>query len=133
MKEYIVDACIFTGFVAGESSAPIFASYLDLAFGGEIQLLATTVNLGEFYYSASRYAPESKVKEFIEDLEKFNLIIFNPTYQDCIEAAQIKVKGGVSYFDCFNLVLAKKHPKATILTIDSEYKRFIKDYKIKFL
>jgi len=134
MEEYIVDACIFTGFLANERVAPIFARYLDLAFNSEIQLLATTVNIGEFYYSSCRYVAENKVAQFLNELEKeYNLEIINPDYKDCLTAAKIKTGGGLSYFDCFNLVLAKKYPKATILTLDTEYKKFAKEYKIEFL
>ena len=134
MQEFIVDACILTGFVAGEKSGTIFAQYLDRAFEGEILLLANTVNLGEFYYSCCKYEGEAIVETFLDQLRvDFNLKIITPTYDDCLESAKYKAKGGIAYFDCFNLVLAKKYPKATILTLDSEYKKFAKEFKIKFL
>jgi predicted nucleic acid-binding protein len=50
-----------------------------------------------------------------------------------ISAAKYKTLGGIAYFDCFNLVLAKKFPKAEILTLDREYEKFSKDFKIQFL
>lgn len=134
MKEYIVDSCIFTGFLASEDSAEKFADILDQAFEGKAQLIATTVNLGEVYFSACRYVKAETVKQFLNDLrQKYSLKIVTPNYEDCLEAARIKTQGGVSYFDCFNLVLAKKLPKAEVLTLDKEYQKFANDYQLRFL
>lgn len=134
MKEYIVDACVLLGFLKNEKSASVFAEYLDKAFENQIQLIANSVNLGEFYFAACRYMDSNVVDEFLQDLEiKHSLKIYNPTYQDCLESAKIKALGGIAYFDCFNLVLAKKHPKAEILTLDKEYQKFASDHSIKFL
>jgi predicted nucleic acid-binding protein len=134
MKEYIVDACVFTGYLAGEKSGLEFIHYLDKAFNGEIKLIANTVNLGEVYYSSCKYKIAEQVEEFLNEIDaNFNLDIYSPTYSDCIEAGKYKALGGIAYFDCFNLVLAKKYPNAEILTLDGEYKKFEKDFKIKFL
>lgn len=134
MKEFIVDSCVFVGFIASEKSAPVFAQYLDKAFDNKIRLLATSVNMGEVYFSACRYLEKEIVEEFLFDLkEKYLLEIITPSYEDCLAAARFKTQGGVSYFDCFNLVLASQRPKTEILTLDSEYTIFQKDFKIKFL
>ena len=134
MKEYIVDACVLVGFLKNEKSASIFVEYLDKSFENQAQLIANSVNLGEFYFSASRYVNSNIVDEFLQDLEiKYSLKIYNPTYQDCLESAKIKATGGIAYFDCFNLVVAKKYPKAQILTLDKEYKKFENEYNINFL
>lgn len=90
--------------------------------------------LGEVYYSACKYSGTTEVGKFLTDLESnFNLKIINPDYLDCLEAAKYKASCGIAYFDCFNLVLAKKYPKATILTLDTEYKKFAKEFKIEIL
>lgn len=134
MKQYIVDACVFTAFIANEKTAPIVAKYLDQAFEAQIEIIANTVNLGEVYYSGCKYKATNQVENFLEDLSSsFNLKIINPDYKDCLEAAKYKTRGGIAYFDCFNLVLAKKYPKAVILTLDTEYKKFAKEFKIEFL
>lgn len=134
MDTYIVDACVLVGFIAGEPSASKFAQILDLAFENQLSLVANSVNIGEFYYATTKYKPSNSIDSLLESLATvYNMEIYNPTYQDCIDAAKIKATGGIAYFDCFNLVLAKKVLGSTILTLDKEYRKFENEYLIKFI
>jgi predicted nucleic acid-binding protein len=134
MKEYIVDACIIVAFLFQEKSFVDIEKILNAGFEGECKFIMSPVVIGEAYFSVRRKIPEAEVDNFFDDFAKnYNLEIVLENYADCIAAAKIKARGGLSYFDCFNLVLAKKYPKATILTLDTEYKKFAKEYKIEFL
>lgn len=134
MKQYIVDACVLIGYLKKEPVFDKVKEILRQAFDEECSLIMSSVVVGETYFSACRYANPTYVENFLSQLpETYGLQEFPPSALDCLEAAKYKTLGGIAYFDCFNLVLAKKYPKATILTLDTEYKKFEKDFKIEFL
>ena len=134
MKEYIVDSCAIVAFMFREKALEEVKNILNLGFEDKVKLIFSSVIMSEIYFSCSRKIPQKEVESFLEDLRlNYNSEIIMPSYTDCIEAGKYKVLGEIAYSDCFNLVLAKKYPNAEILTLDSEYKKFQNDFKIKFL
>ena len=134
MKEYIVDSCIFVAFLFKEKSFLAVEEILNRAFAGEIKLIVSPIILGEIYFTAVRQIPKIEVSEFLEDIKQnYNLEITTISFADCMAAAEYKTSGEIAYFDCFNLVLAQKYPKAEILTLDSEYQKFAQEFNVRFL
>jgi predicted nucleic acid-binding protein len=86
-----------------------------------LKILLNKLNLMEFSYFLIREGCESEIKEFLEELLRFNV-----EYDDkiLVESAKMKFKFSkekLSFIDCIGYNLAKKHG-AKFLTGDEKFK-----------
>ncbi len=132
-KEYILDACSLICFLNGDKQANKMEKILNQAFNSQLNLHISNLILGEVYFVGCRYRNEKIVSSFIDDLVNiYDLQIHTHSTADCINAAKLKNRGGIAYIDCFNLILSNKL-SLPILTLDHEYKKFEKEFKVEFL
>jgi predicted nucleic acid-binding protein len=95
-------------------------------------LFMTAVNLGEVWYCSARARSESVADERVSDVMKLGVEVVPADWGLSRHAAQFKVRGGLSYADCFALALAKIK-KAELVTGDAEFKVFEGDVRMRWV
>lgn len=95
-------------------------------------LLMTAVNLGEIWYISARAKSESVADKRVSDVLKLGVEVISADWALTRQAAQYKVRGKISYADCFALALAKTR-KGELVTGDAEFEPFDGEVKILWL
>lgn len=133
MKKILLDACSLLSFLLDEKEADQIENLIKKASQGDIKLYMSLINYGEVCITIDKVFTEPKSFE-IKELIKNNLSIQILNLDvDIIEtAAKIKSKGGLAYPDAIALVTSQNY-NLTLLTKDSEFKKFSKDFDILFL
>jgi predicted nucleic acid-binding protein len=129
---YLLDSCALISYILGESEAE---KMKDLLFDSKNSFFLNYVNYGEVLFVLGKNGLKKEKLEIIkENLKSFLDIKFLSTDDfDTIEmAADYKIDGGLSYFDALILACSNKH-NLTIITKDSEFKKFTSKFKILFL
>jgi ribonuclease VapC len=92
-------------------------------------LLMTSVNYGEVYYSVLRECGQAKAEDIDRIIDTFPIDIVEVDKDLAREASKIKAVKKMSYADCMAAALAKLH-KAEVITGDKEFKEVEKEIKI---
>ncbi len=129
---YIFDSWALLAFFKKEPCYQKVETLLRLAEKGKAGLFIPLINWGEIYYITLRNFGSQKAGEIEELIEELPIQIVPITRELVKLAAFQKAKGGLSFADCFVLVVAKKI-KAKIITGDPEFKKFEKEIKICWL
>jgi predicted nucleic acid-binding protein len=87
-----------------------------------VSLLITTVNLGEVWYSLARAYSEKQADQALDQLLQTGVEVVPADWDLTYQAARLKVRGSISYADCFAVALAKSK-KAEVVTGDKEFKQ----------
>jgi predicted nucleic acid-binding protein len=94
-----------------------------------VTLLITTVNLGEAWYSLARAYSEKQADQALAQLLQMGVEVVPADWELTYQAAHFKVRGNISYADCFAVALAKAR-KAEVVTGDKEFKQVEGDVKM---
>ena len=105
-----------------------------LARGAETgqNLLMTSVNWGEVFYTTLRERGETEAEQVLRLLETFPIEVVAVDRPIAKQAGRYKAGGKISYADCFAAALAKLH-HAELLTGDKEFKQVEGDIKIRWI
>jgi predicted nucleic acid-binding protein len=99
---------------------------LDLENQGENYVCS--INYAEVIYVLMRRKNLSfkEVRTILSDLP---LEVLHPTEEEVYKAAELKATGGISFPDCFGIILARKN-KATLVVKDKEFNLFKNTVKL---
>jgi predicted nucleic acid-binding protein len=129
---YLLDSCALIAYFLGEKEGEVVKNILN---DSNNSFYLNYVNYGEILFSLGKKGYNLDLLEEIQENLKFYLRIHFISTDDfkIVElAAKYKIDGGLSYFDA--LILANSQAEnLTILTKDSEFEKFTKDFKIQIL
>jgi predicted nucleic acid-binding protein len=94
-----------------------------------IALMMTAVNLGEVWYSLARAYSEKQADQALAQLLQMGVEVVPADWDLAYQSARLKVRGGISYADCFAVALAKSR-KAEVVTGDTEFRQVEGEVKI---
>ena len=132
MAAKVLDAYALMAFFEDEPGADVVRNLILKAEESGANLLMTVVNLGEVWYSIARTASPEIADQYIQDIEGMAIEIVDADWALTHQAAAFKVKGNISYGDCFAASLAKIR-KAELITGDKEFKPLDGEIKISWL
>jgi predicted nucleic acid-binding protein len=132
-KPLILDSWAVVAFIeAEEPAAEKMEALIAEARENATPLLITSVNLGEVWYSLARAYSEARADESVAHLLQLGVEVVVADWDLAYQAAKFKVKGNISYADCFAAALAKQH-QAELVTGDREFKQVENEVKLLWL
>jgi|688.fasta_scaffold218791_3 predicted nucleic acid-binding protein len=129
---YILDSCALISYILGEEEA---LKVKDLLSDSSHIFYLNYVNYGEVIFTLGKKGlSEQILSQTKENLKSYLGLEFLKTddFEIIETAAKYKIGGGLSYFDALILANSLKHG-LKIITKDSEFKKFSKEFDILFL
>ena len=120
-RRFVVDAQPFVGAFKGEPIRPIVARIVAEALEGRFDLRVTSVNAGEIVYGVERYLGAESGHEALERIQDW-LDVVPVDLELAVRAGWFKLRGGISYADCFAAALAHRDG-VPLITGDQEFHR----------
>ena len=121
MPTKVLDSYALMAFFEDEPGADFVKGLIQKAVDNDTNLLMSIINLGEVWYSIARTNSSEIADQYIEEIKGMGIEIVDLDWTLTRQAAVFKVKGNISYADCFAAALAK-HRKAELVTGDKEFK-----------
>ena len=131
-KSIVLDSWAIMAYLEDEQSAERVAEIIADAHDDGVPLMMTVVNAGEIWYIIARRTNPSEADRAIRMLQEIGIKFIDADWPLSRIAAGFKVKGNISFADCFAATLAKQQ-KATLVTGDVEFKRLESDIAIDWL
>jgi ribonuclease VapC len=129
----VLDSWAVVAFIeAEEPAAEKMEALFAEAHEGDTPLLISAVNLGEVWYSLARAYSEGEADRSVARVLHLGVEVVEVDWALAKQAAAFKVKGNISYADCFAAALAKQH-KAELVTGDKEFRQVENAVKILWL
>ena len=132
MASKVLDSYALMAFFEDESGADLVRELILKAEENKTNLLMSVVNLGEVWYSIARTNSPEVADQYIGEIRGMAIEIVDADWQLTRQAAAFKVKGNISYGDCFAAALAKAK-KAELVTGDKEFRYLEEQIKIQWL
>lgn len=132
MPTYILDSNALVAYFQKEKNWQKVQTILAMGLTGQVKILMSSINFGEYLYAIHSKVSEKEYKNNIKRFEALEINLINPDVEQVHQAVEFKNRGGIAYCDCFVLALAKKH-EAVIVTGDQEFKKFEKEFRIDWL
>lgn len=132
MKTLVLDSHPLIKYFERDDGWEEIAEILQQASEGKCDLLLCVVNWGELYYITHREYGEEYAQKVLHALRQMPVDIREVNEEIALEAARLKVPGGLSYADCFAAALAKKK-KCELVTGDREFKQVEGQIKIRWI
>lgn len=121
-KTLVLDSWAIMAYLEDEPAAERIANIISDAHDDAVPLLMSVVNAGEVWYIIARRASPAEADRAIRLLQEIGIKFIDADWPLTKIAAGFKVKGNISYADCFAAAVAK-HNKAALLTGDSEFEQ----------
>lgn len=131
-RSIVLDSWAIMAYLEGEPAAERVAEIIADSHEDGIPLLMTVVNAGEVWYIISRRTNAAEADRTIKLLQEIGIKFVDADWPLTKIAAGFKVKGNVSYADCYAAALAKQN-KATLITGDREFKQLDDEISIVWL
>ena len=128
----VLDAWAIMAYLEDEPPAEKIGILIADALEQNIPILMTVVNVGEVWYSVARRRSARDADQALRWLDEIGIDPVNADITLSRSAARYKVKGGISYADCFAAALAKQ-TNATLVTGDPEFKQLENEIAIEWL
>lgn len=128
-KTIILDAWAVMAYLEDESAAEKIADIIADAHDDQIPVLMSIINVGEVWYIIARETSTAEADQALKELMQLGIEFVNADWNLTNEAARFKLKGKMSYADCFAAALAKQR-KAHLVTGDKEFKQIERDISI---
>ncbi len=119
-------------YLEDEPSAERIADIISDAHDNGVPLMMSVVNAGEVSYIVARRTTAAEADRTIALLQQIGIKFIEADWPLTKIAAGFKVKGNISYADCYATALAK-HNNATLITGDREFKQLEKEITINWL
>ena len=132
MATKVLDAYALMAFFEDEPGADFVRGLILKAEEDGINLLMSVVNLGEVWYSIARTNSSETADQYVSEIQGMAIEIAEADWKLTHQAATFKVKGNISYGDCFAAALAKER-KAELVTGDKEFKVLQNEIKISWI
>jgi len=131
-KIIVFDSYALLCFFKKESGYEEVKKLLNDAENKELELLLSTVNLTEIYYSISREFGENRANEVLTLIDSLCITIVNVDMELAVVAARIKSIYTIAIGDCFAIGLAKLN-HAKVITGDPEFKQIQNEVEVIWL
>ena len=132
MATKVLDSYALMAFFEDEPGADFVRGLIHKAVESDTNLLMSVVNLGEVWYSIARTNSPEIADQYVHEIKGMGIEIVEVDWTLTRQAAAFKVKGNISYGDCFAAALAKLK-KAELVTGDKEFKSLDGEIKISWL
>lgn len=120
-SRYVVDAQPIVGFIKRERHWERVAQAIAEATAGRVSLRLTTVNAGEVVLGVERALGPQAAHRTLEAIQAWSEIVA-VDLELASRAAWFKLRGGISYADCFAAALAHRDG-IPLITGDPEFHR----------
>ena len=131
-KALVLDSWSILAYLEDEPAGQQVADLIADAHESDTPLMMTVVNAGESWYITARETSEDAADRTIMELTQLGIQFFDADLKLAREAARFKVKGKMSFADCFAAALAKEN-KADLVTGDPEFKQVESEVRIHWL
>ena len=131
-KALVLDSWSILAYLEDEPAGQQVADLIADAHETGTPLMMTVVNAGEIWYITARETSEAEADRTLIELEQLGIQFFDADLKLAHEAAKFKVKGKMSFADCFAAALAKEN-RADLVTGDLEFKQVESEIKIHWL
>ena len=118
---YVLDAHPIVGSYRGEPFRPTVQGLIEQARRGSIEFRLTSVNAGEIVYGVERGLGRAAAEDVLLDIQIWSQIVV-ADLELSLRAGWMKLRGGISYADCFAAALAHREG-IPLITGDSEFRR----------
>ena len=116
----ILDTYALIAFFEDEPGADFVRGLLLEAESGSLELAMCVVNLGEVWYTIARVVSPEQADTIIEEIQGISIEIVDADWELTQQAAIYKLRGGLSYADCYAAALGKLR-QAEVVTGDPEF------------
>jgi predicted nucleic acid-binding protein len=131
-RNIVLDSWPVIAYLQGEGPAKHVIDIIADAHDRGESLAMSTVNAGEVWYIVAKRSGPNEADRAIDLLRSLGIRIIDVEWVTTRIAAGYKMKGGISYADCFAAALAKQH-NATLITGDLEFKQLEHQIAIQWL
>lgn len=128
----VLDSYALLSFFQDELGADSIREMILKAADGKLNLAMCTINLGEVWYSVARKYSIEVADRYIREIQAMPIEIVDADWELTKQASIFKMKGGVSYADCYVAALAKIR-NGEVVTGDKEFKILEKEIKVTWL
>lgn len=131
-KAIVLDSWAVMAYLEDEPAAEKIANMIADAHDDDIPLLMTVVNAGEVWYIVARRRSSSDADRALQWLSEIGIRLVEVDWPLVKIAASFKVKGNISYADCFAAALARHH-RAHLITGDHEFRQVENEIQIRWV
>jgi predicted nucleic acid-binding protein len=131
-KSIVLDSWAVLAYLGGEAAGQEVADLITNAHEHRTPMAMSVVNAGEVWYILAREISEAKADSAINDLIGLGIEFADVDWPLTRTAGIFKVRGKMSYADCFAAALAKQR-KADLVTGDKEFKQVESEVNIHWL
>jgi len=131
-KAIVLDSWAVMAFLQDEPAAEEVADTLADAQENGVPVGMTVVNAGEVWYIVARRTSAAEADRTLRLIEEIGVRLVDVDAGLTRIAAGYKVKGKISFADCYAAALTK-HLKATLVTGDAEFKQLEDEISILWL
>ncbi len=128
---FVIDAQPIVGAIRQEAIQPIVDRIVADSVSGRIRLRLTTVNAGEVVYGVERVLGAASGHRALGQIQEWTEIVA-VDLELAARAGWIKLRGGISYADCFAAALAHRDG-VPVITGDPEFRRIEDIVRIAWL
>jgi predicted nucleic acid-binding protein len=128
----VLDAQALIAFLEHEPGTLTLVSLLTRATDGTVELSTTTVNAGEVLLTTERRRGAQAAFDTLDLLQALPIDIVPVDLELASRAAWFKLRGGLSYADCYAAALAHRDG-VPVLTADREFERVADTIDIAWL
>ena len=118
----VLDTYALIAFFEDEPGADFVRSLLLEAESGSLKLAMCAVNLGELWYIIARADSPAQADALVEEIQGLSIEIVDADWKLTYRAAIFKLKGGLSYADCYTAALGQLR-QAEVITGDPEFQK----------
>lgn len=131
-KAIVLDSWAVLAYLEDEKSGRAVAELLSEAGEHGTPVLMSVVNVGEVWYILAREVSETEADKAVRELQHLGIEFVTAEWEQTRIASGFKVKGRMSYADCFAAALAKMH-KADLITGDNEFRQVESEVQIQWV
>lgn len=131
-KAIVLDSWAVLAYLEDEKSGQAVAELLSEAGEHSTPVLMSVVNVGEVWYILAREVSETEADKAVQELQHLGIEFVAAQWEQTRVASGFKVKGRMSYADCFAAALAKMH-KADLITGDKEFRQVESEVQIQWV
>jgi len=128
----VLDSWAVMAHQTGEPAAAKVADIIADAQEEGIPLLMSVVNAGEVWYAVTRRTSTTEADRTIRLLQEIGIRFIDVDWPLTRVAAGFKVKGKISYADCYAAAVTKLH-KGSLVTGDPEFMQLENEISIVWL
>jgi PIN domain nuclease of toxin-antitoxin system len=131
-KQIVFDSFALMSFFQNETGADTVREMILDSVEGNVELSICSVNLGEVWYAIARKTSTEQADIILREIQSMPIEIVDADWTIARQAASYKLKGGISYADCYSAALGKLRD-AEVVTGDKEFKTLEKEVKVLWL